>query len=64
MKKPMNALTIIYVGYWLPFVTILRVYNIKEYNKNLCVVNLSKIWISKILDVTKIKWLKVYVCRF
>jgi hypothetical protein len=52
-----------------PSATILKVYSIKEYNKNLCVANLSKIWIynmlqnSKILDVTMIKWLQGYVCR-
>jgi hypothetical protein len=30
-------------------VTILRVYSIKKYNKNLCMVNQSKIWIYKML---------------
>jgi hypothetical protein len=33
----------------LPSMTIFRVYSIKEYNKNLCVVNLSKIRIYKML---------------
>jgi hypothetical protein len=52
-----------------PSATILRVYSIKECNKKLCVVNLSTIWIykvlqnSKILDVSMIKWLKVCIFR-
>jgi hypothetical protein len=45
-----------------PSATFLRVYNIKEYNKKLCVASQSKIWIykilynSKILDVITKKW--------
>jgi hypothetical protein len=37
--------------FWLPFATILNVYIIKEYNKKLCVVNLSNIQIYKMLFV-------------
>jgi hypothetical protein len=35
--------------FWLPSVTILGVYSIIEYNKKLCVVNLTKIRIYKML---------------
>jgi hypothetical protein len=66
MKKPTNALMIVYVVehtymFRSPYATILRVRSIEDYNKQLCVANLSKIWIykmllnSKILDVTSIK---------
>jgi hypothetical protein len=56
--------------FWSLSVTILRVYSSKEYNKKLCVANLSKIFIiykmlqhSKILYVTIIRSLKDHVCR-
>jgi hypothetical protein len=54
MKKQTNTLVIIYVinhSYMFrsPPATIFRVYSIKEYHKKLCVANLSKIWIYKML---------------
>lgn len=46
MKKPTNAIMIAYVAYWPHQHVSIAFYDHPEYNKNLCVANQSKIWLT------------------